>query len=83
VTSALVGGEWSTLCPGRFITEERALGASWVRDWVDPGTGLDEAERRKILPLPGFQLQTLGRPARSQSLYRLHYPDSSLDIQII
>jgi hypothetical protein len=31
---------------------------------------------RKILPLPGFELRPLGRPARSQSLYWLRYPGS-------
>jgi hypothetical protein len=29
---------------------------------------------RKFLTLPGLELRTLGRPARSQSLYRLRYP---------
>jgi hypothetical protein len=47
---------------------------------VDSRTGLEEVERRKILPLPGFELRPLGRPARSQSLYRLHYPDSLIGI---
>jgi hypothetical protein len=39
---------------------------------VDPRAGLDDVEKRKFLIVPG--LRTLGRPARSQSLYRLHYP---------
>jgi hypothetical protein len=43
---------------------------------VGPRTGLNEVERRKLLPLPGLELSLLGRPARSQSLYRLHYPCS-------
>jgi hypothetical protein len=34
---------------------------------VDPRAGLDDAEKRKILPLPGLKLRPLGRPARSQS----------------
>jgi hypothetical protein len=38
---------------------------------VDPRAGLDDVE--KILTLPGLELQSLGRPARSQSLYRLRY----------
>jgi hypothetical protein len=41
---------------------------------VDPRVGLEEAERRKILPLPGLELRPIGRPARTQSLYRLRYP---------
>jgi hypothetical protein len=36
--------------------------------------GLDDAEKRKILPPPGFELQHFDLPSRSQSLYRLHYP---------
>jgi hypothetical protein len=41
---------------------------------VGPRTGLDDVEKRKILPSPGLELRLLGRPARSQSLYRLRYP---------
>jgi hypothetical protein len=43
---------------------------------VDPRAHLDDVEKRKFLTLPGLQLQPFGRPARSQSLYRLRYPDS-------
>jgi hypothetical protein len=43
---------------------------------VGPRTGLDDVEKRKFLPLPGLELGRLGRPARSQSLYRLRYPGS-------
>jgi hypothetical protein len=43
--------------------------------WVGPGTGLD-MKKRKILPLPRREHWPLGRPARSQSLYRLRYPGS-------
>jgi hypothetical protein len=43
---------------------------------VVPGTCLDDVERRKILPLLGLELQSLGCPTRSQTLYRLHYPGS-------
>jgi hypothetical protein len=41
---------------------------------VGPRAGLDDVEKRKIFTLPGFELRPLGRPARSQSLYRLSYP---------
>jgi hypothetical protein len=43
----------------------RSLGA--------PRTGLDDVKGRKILPLPGLELQPLSRSAHSQLLYRLHY----------
>jgi hypothetical protein len=45
-------------------------------------TGLDGVERRKILPLPGLELRPLGLPDRSQSLYRLHYPGSLLNVNV-
>jgi hypothetical protein len=44
--------------------------------WVDPTAGLDDAEKRKFLTLPGLELRLLGLQARSQSLYRLLYPGS-------
>jgi hypothetical protein len=47
------------------------------RSWVDPRSGLDDVEKRKFLTLPGLELRPLGRPARSQSLYRLRYPGSA------
>jgi hypothetical protein len=43
---------------------------------VGPRAGLDDLEKRKFLTLPGLKLRFLGRPARSQSLYRLAYPGS-------
>jgi hypothetical protein len=47
---------------------------------VDPRTGLNDVVRRKFLTLPGLVLRPLGRPARSQSLYRLRYPGSFSNI---
>jgi hypothetical protein len=38
---------------------------------VDPRADLDDVEKRKFLTLPGLEHRLLGRPARSQSLYRL------------
>jgi hypothetical protein len=38
---------------------------------VDPRAALDNVKKRKLLTLPGLELRPLGRPARSQSLYRL------------
>jgi hypothetical protein len=53
---------------------ERAPGTHCIGGWVDPRAGLDDVEKRKFLTLPGLELRLLGRPARSQSLYRLRYP---------
>jgi hypothetical protein len=41
LASALVGGEWSASCPGRFT-----LGAPWIVGWVGPRVGLDAVEKR-------------------------------------
>jgi hypothetical protein len=76
LTSALAGGEWSVSRPCRFRPGERAPGTHWIGSWVDPRAGLDDVENRKFLTLPGLELPTLGHLARSQSLYRLSYPDS-------
>jgi hypothetical protein len=35
MTSAIVGGEWSTSRPGRFTPGERAPGAHWIGGWMD------------------------------------------------
>jgi hypothetical protein len=66
LTWALVGGEWSNSRPGRFIP-----GTHWIGGWVGPRAGLDDMEKRKFLTLPGLELRPVGRPARSQSLYRV------------
>jgi hypothetical protein len=78
LTSALVGGEWSASRLGCFITGEKAPGNHRIGGWVCPRTGLDNMEKRKVLSLQGLKLRPLGRPARSQSLYRLRYPGSYL-----
>jgi hypothetical protein len=65
LTSALVGGEWSTSRPGRFTPRERAPGTHWIGGWVDLRAGLYDLENRKFLTLPGLELRLLGRPARS------------------
>jgi hypothetical protein len=39
--------------------------------------GLDAVQKRKFLSLPGLELRPLGRPTRSQSLYRPPYLDTS------
>jgi hypothetical protein len=41
---------------------------------VGPRAGLEDMEKRKFLTLPGLEFRPLGRPAPSQSLYRLRYP---------
>jgi hypothetical protein len=73
LTSALAGGEWSVSSPGRFTPGERAHVIHSIGGWVTPRAGLEYVEKTKFLALPGLELRPLGRPARSQSLYRLSY----------
>jgi hypothetical protein len=75
LNSALAGGEWSDSRPCLFNPGESAHGTHWIGGWVDPRAGLDDL-KRKLLTLPGLEPRPLGRPARSQSLYRLRYPGS-------
>jgi hypothetical protein len=72
--SALFRYEWSATHPGRLTPDERASGTHWIESCV--GSGMEDMEKRKISPLPGLELRPLGRPASSQSLYRLSYPGS-------
>jgi hypothetical protein len=53
---------------------EKAPCTHWIGGWVDPRTGLDNMEKRKIYPLPGLELRPLSCPAHSQLPYRTHYP---------
>jgi hypothetical protein len=61
LTSALVGGEWSTSRPGRFTPREKGPGTHWIGSWVDLRAGLDDLEKIKLLTLPGLELRPLGR----------------------
>jgi hypothetical protein len=58
--------------PAALPPEKEPHGTHWIEGWVGPKTCLDDAERRKILPLLGLEHRALGRSARSQSLSRLH-----------
>jgi hypothetical protein len=50
-------------------------GTHCIGGWVDSRAGLDDLKKWKFLTLPGLEPRPLRRPARSQSLYRLRYPD--------
>jgi hypothetical protein len=62
------------LTPRPLYPAERYPGTHWIRGWVDPRAGLDDVGKRNFLILPGLELRPFGRPARSQSLYRLRFP---------
>jgi hypothetical protein len=53
-------------------------GTLWIWGWVSPRVGLDDMENWKFLLPSELERRPLGRTARSQSLYRLSYPGSSL-----
>jgi hypothetical protein len=55
LTSTLDGGEWSASCPGCFTPGERSPGTHFIGGWVGPRACSDAVEKRKILPLPGFE----------------------------
>jgi hypothetical protein len=76
LNSALFGDDWSASRPGRFTPRELALGAHYIGGWVGSRAGLDDVDKRKLLTPPGLEFRPLGRPARSQLLYRLSYPGS-------
>ena len=63
-TSALDGGGWSTLRPGRFTPGKAPVPIVQEADWT-------RGPVRKISPPPG--IRSPDRPARSESLYRLSY----------
>jgi hypothetical protein len=69
LTSTLVGGEWLATLPCHFTRGKRTPSIHWIGGWVGPRAGLDDVERRKLLILPGLELQPLSCPAHSQSLY--------------
>jgi hypothetical protein len=66
LTSALVWTEWSASRHGLFTPGTHCIGG-----WVDPRAGLDDMEKWKFLTLAELEIRPLGRPVRSQSLYRL------------
>jgi hypothetical protein len=74
-----LGTSWRwvvSFMPRPLYPQEKAPGTHWIGGWVKPRAGLDEMEKRKFLTLLGLELRPLGRPARSESLYRLRYPGS-------
>jgi hypothetical protein len=54
LTSALGGGDWSALHPGRFTPRERerAPGTRWIGGWMGPRAILNAVVKRKIPSLP-------------------------------
>jgi hypothetical protein len=77
LTSALDGVSGQRHAPAAFYPGERTPGTHCTGYWVGPRAGLDTEVRRKILlPLPGIEPRSSGRPVRRQTLYWLSYPGS-------
>jgi hypothetical protein len=56
---------------------QRSPGTHYIGGWVDPRAGLDDMEKWKFFYPTGTRSPAPpGRPAHSQSLYRLTYPGS-------
>jgi hypothetical protein len=68
--SVLVGGEWLVSSPDSFIPEKRASRTHLIGDWVAPRTSVDDANKRKILPLLGLDLRPWPpKPVASRDTY--------------
>jgi hypothetical protein len=61
LTSALDGGEWSDLRPGRLNPKKTASGTHWTGGWVGPRAVLDALVKRKITSPPRTPIQLLAQ----------------------
>jgi hypothetical protein len=69
-TSAVDEGEWSASLPGRALAPGKGPPVPIVQE-----AGWAPQARGKVLsPLPGIELRSPGRPARSQTLHWLSNP---------
>lgn len=54
LTSALDGSKWLSSFSGCLTPGGMALSTHWLKGCVNLRVDLDDAEKRKILPLPGY-----------------------------
>jgi hypothetical protein len=68
-TWALAGMSGQRHTPSARYPGKKPPGTHFTGGWVGPRVGLETEGRRKILlPLPGIERRSSGRPARSQTL---------------
>jgi hypothetical protein len=70
-TSALDGGEWSAPRPGLALKpgKESPVLIGQEAGWTPQPVWTQRLEKKIILPLPGIEPRSNGRPVRSQTLY--------------
>jgi hypothetical protein len=69
LTAALDGDEWCHALTALY-PRERTPGTHCTGGWVGPRAGMGtEVRVKNLLPLPGIETRSPGRPARSQTLY--------------
>jgi hypothetical protein len=68
--SALDGGEWSASRPGRALAPGKGppVPIVQVAGWAPEPVWTQKLEEN-LLPLPGIEPRSPGRPVRSQTLY--------------
>jgi hypothetical protein len=69
-TTSALDGEWSALHPGRALPPGKGPTVPIVQEarWA-PAPVWTQIRGKNLLPLPGIEPRSPGRPVRSQTLY--------------
>jgi hypothetical protein len=81
-----LGTSWRwvvSFTPRPLYPRGKSTGTHWIGGSINPRDGLVDFENKKFLILPGLELRPLRRLDRSQSLYRLRYPGTSISVRHI
>jgi hypothetical protein len=77
-SSAFINLRVVSFTPLPLYSRGKSPGTHLIGAWVGPRVVLDDVKKRKFLSLPELELRPLSCRARSQLLYRLSYPGTSL-----
>jgi hypothetical protein len=67
--------------PGRFTPRERDPGTQWIGDWVSPGVGIGDEEKK--IPTPaGTRTPDRPAPAHSSALYHWRWVVQILNVYV-